>query len=76
RHLLAEGPHADLLPRATDSTLSVPTPASPDASQTALQAVASALGLPPASLHLSHPRKSLEEYFLDILAHDPHPPPP
>ncbi|MBQ9345461.1 MAG: ABC transporter ATP-binding protein [Kiritimatiellae bacterium] len=75
-HLLAEGPLDDLLQRATETTLSFPTPASPDASQAALQAVATALGLPPASLHLSHPRKSLEEYFLDILAHDPQPPPP
>lgn len=66
-HLLAEGPLDALLERATETTLSFPTPADPALADKALAVAAAALALPPHALRLSHPRKSLEEYFLDIV---------
>ncbi len=69
-HLLAEGPLDTLLQRPAETTLTFPTPPDPATADRLLAATAAALRLPPDALRLSHPRKSLEEYFLDIIAKD------
>ena len=62
--ILAQGSLDDLLAQRDKTTLTFPTPSSPDSLRAILSAARSALGADP---EVAHPRRALEPFFLDVV---------
>ena len=69
--LLAEGPLDDLLARRDQTSLTFPTPADPSLPAALRDELSARLSVPVA---LTHPRDSLEAFFLRTLSSPPLPP--
>ena len=62
--ILAQGSLDDLLAQRDKTTLTFPTPSSPDSLRAILSAARSALGADP---EVAHPRRALEPFFLEVV---------
>lgn len=66
-HLLAEGPLDRLLSRTAETTMTFPTPRDSSLLDKLRTGAAATLDVAEADLRFSHPRDTLEDYFLSIV---------